>query len=135
MPDQLRHAPSLPVALVSLLGIRLALKVVGMGRTARMLRRLEARMPPRQDDASSVTVAVVHVVSVAGALLPGRLRCLEQALTVHALLRLRGVVAPVRLGVQPYGFTAHAWVEYHGRPVGESDSVMDHVVPFPDALL
>jgi hypothetical protein len=77
----------------------------------------------------------LHSVSVAGALLPGRYRCLEQALALHILLRRRGVKTRVRLGVQPYGFSAHAWVELGSVALGEGDNTMDHIVPFPQALV
>jgi hypothetical protein len=60
---------------------------------------------------------------------------LEQALALHILLRRRGVKTRVRLGVQPYGFSAHAWVELDGVALGEGDNTMDHIVPFPQALV
>jgi hypothetical protein len=39
--------------------------------------------------------------------------------------------AVLRLGVQPLGFTAHAWIEYGGRPVLEGEIVRT-VLPFPE---
>jgi hypothetical protein len=43
---------------------------------------------------------------------PLRVTCLQVALTLHHLLRERGLSAPVRLGVRAKdgGFAAHAWV-------------------------
>jgi hypothetical protein len=57
---------------------------------------------------------IVKNVTIAGTVFPGRARCLEQSLTLLACLRRRGVLAELRLGVRPYRFRAHAWVELDG---------------------
>jgi len=70
-------------------------------------------------------------VAICGALLPGRARCLEQSLSVVRLMRAEGIPVEFRIGVQPYGFVAHAWVEHNGQPIRENDEVIRRVIPFP----
>jgi transglutaminase-like putative cysteine protease len=63
---------------------------------------------------------------------PGRARCLEQSLALYVLLRRRGVPVRLRLGVQPYPFNAHAWVELNGAPLNERVETVRQFVPFED---
>ena len=62
---------------------------------------------------------------------PGRARCLEQSLALYVLLRRRGVPAELKLGVQPYPFNAHAWVELNGSPLNERLETVRQFVPLP----
>jgi hypothetical protein len=122
------------VALLSV--IRISLRWRGLGRTLHWARRLTATKRNRDTALGRELVEnVVGAVSVAGAYLPGRVRCLEQSVAIQILLRRRGVASELKIGVQPFGFMAHAWIEYCGKPVGESDLSLDNVVPFPQALL
>ena len=49
-----------------------------------------------------------------------RLDCLPRALTIHLLLRRRGVPATLHIGVKRYPFGAHAWVECLGDVLDDS---------------
>jgi hypothetical protein len=73
---------------------------------------------------------------MAAAFIPGRALCLEQSLALYVCLRRAGVAVGLRLGVQPYPFAAHAWVEYKGEPVGESWDRVGRFVAFsgPQAI-
>lgn len=64
--------------------------------------------------------ALAHRIASIAAFLPGRVRCLEQSLTLYTCLRLKHIDATLKLGVQPYPFLAHAWVESGGQPVAET---------------
>jgi hypothetical protein len=68
---------------------------------------------------------------MAAAFFPGRALCLEQSLTLWYLLRQSRVQATLRLGVQPYPFGAHAWVEHAGEAVNENREILKAYVPFP----
>jgi hypothetical protein len=46
-----------------------------------------------------------------------------------------GAAAAFRMGVQPYGFIAHAWVEYQGQPINEHGELLRKVIAFPDLVL
>ena len=74
----------------------------------------------------------VHRVSVAGALFPGRARCLEQSIVVCQILRSTGISAELKIGVQPHRFRAHAWVEYNGRVINEDGGRLFGFVTFPE---
>lgn len=103
--------------------VTLGLRLAGLRSTMTLTRWLIARR--RGATAGPVCIPlVVHRVDLAAAFLPGRVRCLERSLALHVCLGWCGFRTAVRLGVQPYPFSAHAWVELGGEPVGESrDSV------------
>ena len=51
--------------------------------------------------------------------------CLRRALALQRLLARQGIAAALRFGVQRQadGITAHAWLEYNGQPLGETQAV------------
>ena len=53
--------------------------------------------------------------------------CLRRALTLQKMLARRGIAAELKIGVQKESgmLSAHAWVEYQGKPIGEPEKVMD----------
>jgi Transglutaminase-like superfamily len=111
---------------------RVMLIVISLGRVVAISRRW-ARAP------KTVTQEVDHVavlrdISLAAALMPIRARCLEQSLVGFVALRRRGVPVDLRLGVQPYGFVAHAWIELGGRPLNQRSELIRKLVPFPGSL-
>jgi hypothetical protein len=78
--------------------------------------------------------AAERSVAIAGALYPGRARCLEQSLVLYSLLRRQGIAVKYCQGVQAHPFVAHAWVEYRDEPVND---VIEHVqlyAPLPSPL-
>lgn len=89
------------------------------------------RSPPA---GPAVSEKLAKRIAMVGAFLPGRYRCLEQSLALLYCLRRCGVNAELRVGVQPYGFTAHAWVEVDGRPINEPWELVRKLVVFPTLL-
>lgn len=87
------------------------------------------------DDPAALIEHTAHQVAVAAIWYPGRARCLEQALTLCRLLRYRGIDATFKLGVQPYRFRAHAWVEYRGVPINEPGDGITGYAVLPDMPL
>jgi hypothetical protein len=65
------------------------------------------------------------MVKVAAARLPVPTSCLSRSVVLWALLRAQGVDATLRFGVRRAGegIDAHAWVEYHDRPLNDADDV------------
>lgn len=106
-------------AFVTLCVARLRLRVAGVGRTLAWATPHTA--PAEGAGAGSVEEAIrcARTVALAGALFPGRARCLEQSLTLSRLLRARGIPAELRFGIRPHPFAAHAWVEVEGHPLLE----------------
>ena len=119
MSTPARVLPSVGACALTLVLVKLSLKIAGFGRTYSALSALTAR---RASEAvtPAVLAEAVRRVSLVAAFFPGRALCLEQSVTLWTLLRRRGIDAELRLGVQPYPFGAHAWVEHRGQPVNEN---------------
>ncbi len=79
-------------------------------------------------------VLAARAVAIAGAFFPGRAVCLEQSLALYLVLRRLGHESTLRIGVQPYPFLAHAWVEHRGVPVLEDEETVARFVAFPGAF-
>ena len=54
---------------------------------------------------------------------PKRVLCLQRSAATVCMLRTYGFPAQMVLGAQQLPFKAHAWVEVHGRVVGERSHV------------
>jgi hypothetical protein len=108
-----------------LAAVRLSLKTVGFARTIRAVRQIAARAPLRSDTDPAELPCAARAVA-------GRAICLEQALALYFALRRRGFPVELRIGIQPYPFFAHAWVEHLGQPVNEDPEVVRHFVTFPE---
>ena len=127
-----RHVPSAAAFGTLLAAVRLSLKTVGFARTIRAVRQIAARAPLRSDTDPAELPCAARAVALAGAFFPGRAICLEQALALYFALRRRGFPVELRIGIQPYPFFAHAWVEHLGQPVNEDPEVVRHFVTFPE---
>jgi hypothetical protein len=110
-----------------------ALRVFGFARTLRFARRISSHASP--DIARDVVQPTLHNILIATAFYPGRSKCLEQAVASYILLRRRGVPVDLRMGVQPYPFFAHAWLELNGAPLTESPEVISRFALMPDPAL
>ena len=64
-----------------------------------------------------VWASYLHIVSMP---------CLPKSLTLHWMLRRRGIESQIKIGVnkKPQEIFAHAWVEVDGEAVGESEQVI-----------
>jgi hypothetical protein len=53
--------------------------------------------------------------------------CLRRALTLQKLLAQRHVATELKIGVQKENgqFSAHAWLEYQGQPLGEPEKITE----------
>jgi hypothetical protein len=115
-----------------LLRMSCALKLVGFRRTLAWTRRIQVVCEGSESQDVEIANRMARAVAEAAALLPGRFRCLEQSLALFSLLRQQGVSANFRIGVQPFGMIAHAWVECHGQPINEHGELIRKLVTFPD---
>ncbi len=119
MSSQKAGSPSVPACALALVVVKLGLGLAGFGRTFAAASWL-VRGRGRAAVTPAVLAQAVRQVALVAAFYPGRALCLEQSLTLWLLLRRRGIDADLRLGVQPYPFGAHAWVEHRGEPVNEN---------------
>jgi transglutaminase-like putative cysteine protease len=110
---------------------RLTLRFLGFAKAIAITRRIAGRRS-EITGAALVVPEVCRRVALAGVFFPGRARCLEQSLALYVLLRRRGVPAQLRIGVQPYPFNAHAWVELSGAPLNEQPEMVRQFVPLQD---
>lgn len=108
-----------------------ALRTIGFHRTRKLTERFSGAAPSRRRICEASAAATATNVARAAAFFPGRALCLEQSLVLHFLLRRAGLQSTLRLGVQPYPFAAHAWVEHAGQPVNETRDGLRGFVPLP----
>lgn len=118
-----------------LLRVKICLRVNGFRDAVRYAVTGAEGVSPLLRDAEAAVALTARRVAVAGAFFPGRVRCLEQSLVLCHLLRRMGVPATFRVGVQPYRFRAHAWVEYNGTPIAEPGDGVTGYMPFPEIPL
>lgn len=109
---------------LTILLFRLSLKTLGFGRTLGVYRKL-AKVRSSSGDAASAhderVRAIEESISSAAALFPGRAGCLERSLSMGLMLRWMRVPAEIKIGVQPFPFYAHAWVEVAGERLNTGD--------------
>jgi hypothetical protein len=135
LDHQRRALPGVTAAALALVAVKCSLRVVGLGRTIRLVRnQVLGKRTKKGLDHYEVGI-VARRVATAAAFFPGRARCLEQAVTLYWLLGRCTAGVRFRMGVQPYGFMAHAWVDYLGEPINESEDVINKIIPFPDGAL
>jgi hypothetical protein len=128
----MKDRPGIPTCFATLLATRTSLKLLGFRRTVRLVRWWTGRLGPRP--ARFTPERAARAVAIAGAFFPGRAICLEQSIALFLILRRLGQEATLRIGVQPYPFLAHAWVEHGGSPVLEQEESLRRFVPFPEAF-
>ncbi len=77
------------------------------------LLALERTYPPQAADFGSAdaTEPVLEAVKKACRILLKQEYCLPKALAAYRMLRRRGVPVDFSIGIQPYPFVAHAWLE------------------------
>lgn len=115
---------------LTLLMTVVGLRGIGLRRSLLVAERLGRRVRLAAEPSPEFLANVVRRVATASAFFPGRALCLEQSLALYVCLRRSGVPARLRIGAQPYPFTAHAWVEYHGQLVGATYDQVSKFVPF-----
>jgi hypothetical protein len=124
------RAPSLVRSLALLALVDVSLRLFGMRRTLRWVRggqQSAVEAPVSQQ----MIARAVRQVATAAAFYPRRALCLEQSLVLYRMLRRQGAAVRLRVGVQPFPFTAHAWVEHDGHPINEHEDFVLQLSPFP----
>jgi hypothetical protein len=120
---------------VAMLAIRTSVRLMGFGRTLRLLSHLSkfANTKKHKELELREIERLGALVSRLAELPVIRASCLPQALTLWFLLRRRSVDAQLQLGAAAVGpFVAHSWVEVEGRPVAQAPDVAVTYPPFPE---
>jgi hypothetical protein len=116
------------------------LRWVGVRRWQSVLARLARGECVAGGDGNAAMVQqagrTARMVRVAAGHVPGGATCLYRSLTLWWLLRRQGLDCDLRIGVaRGRGpFTAHAWVEYQGRVLGDSEDVHHRYAAFDRAI-
>jgi hypothetical protein len=114
----------------------LALRLAGFRRCRKLLSQLIPSTTPELGLDRSALAESAHSIarleSAAARNLPLKTNCLEQSLVLWWLLRRRGIAAELRIGARKdsNGFEAHAWVEWKGEVLDETNGEHLHFVPF-----
>lgn len=122
--------------LLGLVAVTAALVIVGGSSAVRVRKALQwLRRGARP--ASATEAAKAYAMVAAASRCAGRHACLTRSVAVVFACRLAGTWATWVLGVRTSPFTAHAWAEADGRPVGEESDPNHHyarlVVVGPEA--
>jgi hypothetical protein len=124
--------------------IRASLRFRGYKKTQQWLQSRLAQQraafagpasPVSQPDQSlSITCRMVHSAAHYG---PIRPTCLEESLALWYFLNDQGILSQLRIGVRKTDgkFEAHAWVEYQGQTLNQSDEVHKHYAAFDSDLV
>jgi hypothetical protein len=120
--------------------IRASLRFRGYKKTQQWLQsRLGQNAPSvssisQPDQSLSMTCRMVHSAAHYGLIRP---TCLEESLALWYLLSQQGISPQLRIGVRKSDgkFQAHAWVEYQGHTLNQSDEVHKHYAAFDSDLV
>ncbi|MBA2301231.1 MAG: lasso peptide biosynthesis B2 protein [Acidobacteria bacterium] len=114
--------------------VKLMLRVRGFGETIESIRRRVEPVPGKSLVKMAGIKRVEYAVALAGAMYPGRAKCLEQSLALYYLLRHQGVAIKYCHGVKSYPFEAHAWVEYQGEVINDFPEHVSEFARLPAQL-
>jgi len=76
---------------------------------------------------------IVRIVKIAARYGPYRDNCLKQSLVLWWILARYGFSTKIKFGIQKNSgdeFSAHAWIEYGGINLCDSDAVQQQITPF-----
>ncbi|HSH95784.1 MAG TPA: lasso peptide biosynthesis B2 protein [Roseimicrobium sp.] len=120
-------------ALVLLPLTALTIRVFGLNATRALLTgKLPMKPHPTQPSREEV-IGVVRLVRIARRYHSRWTNCLTHSLVLWLMLRRRGVAAEIRIGTQydsAHRFSAHAWVEWEGLILNDSQDVGIRYAPF-----
>ncbi|GAB5447465.1 lasso peptide biosynthesis B2 protein [Gymnodinialimonas sp.] len=134
---RLRNPPSrflaaLDVPLV--LAIHLGVRLVGLARIRRILRRIPLGKAPPPTDSALIVEHTRLRLRLVKMRLPWCGNCLSRSLAIWLLLRRHGVDSALRIGamMKDGGLKAHAWVEFEGKPVNAGPKVVQRFISFDE---
>lgn len=127
------------VGLLSNVAIRLRLS--GFGKTKSWLDRKNfvelEHQTKKTDEPAKEAAAIARIVRAAAGYSLGPASCLEQSLVLWWLLARAGIRTELRVGVRKSEekFEAHAWVEFNGSALNETESPHKHFAAFAETLM
>lgn len=114
----------------------LGLHLLGFARFQAWLDRSPPAAHIPCDIAPGELAAIGRLVNVAARHSPGKVTCLTRSLFLRWLLQRRGIASELRIGVQIVQgkLDAHAWVEYAGSPINDTQDVAERYAAFSDPI-
>lgn len=105
--------------------MHVAVRVVGFNRLQQWMARTSSRATNGQSSIDQTLRRCTTNINRVKRYGPFSGNCLSQSLALLWMLRRRGVSPALRLGVRLTGpkFDAHAWVEYDGRVLNDTQDV------------
>ncbi|MDB9373324.1 lasso peptide biosynthesis B2 protein [Nodularia sphaerocarpa] len=114
--------------------VTLSLKFRGLKRTQSDLVRV---FPPgkillQNSDCSCKIIKTISMVQLAARYCQPWAKCLQKSLVLWGLLHHQGINSELRIGVkkEAESFEAHAWVEYEGFVLNDTQNVRDRFAMF-----
>lgn len=129
----------LAASLVLLPATMVAHRILGYRRLQSLLERFLPASASTTDTAGAdLTLAesVSRVVRIASNRLLPHPTCLQQSIYLRWLLARMGLAADLRIGVRKSRdrFEAHAWIEYRGRVLNDSEDVQSRYTALTDRV-
>ncbi len=112
--------------------VEMGLRLFGFNRTKQALTQWSQIGAPSPVNRNDEVIRYKRLFRRVCRVSPFTGRCLAQSLTLWALLQRRGIDTDLIFG-QRYDqgrFDAHAWLEYQGRPINDSQQVHQRFVAF-----
>ena len=105
--------------------VAIALRVKGLRFTQDLLVLVFRSRRSNSEPIESQISTTVRMVKTAAKYYQPWANCLKKSLVLWILLRDRGIMSEIRIGVERESttFAAHAWVEYQGMVLNDSDDV------------
>jgi hypothetical protein len=105
--------------------VAILLDLKGLRFTQGLFSRLPMPTPSVANLVETQIWTTVRMVRVAVRYYQPWANCLKQSLVLWILLRFQGIISELRIGVQRESnkFSAHAWVEYQGVVLNDTDDV------------
>ena len=105
--------------------VAIALQVKGLRFTQDLLLLAFRSRRSNSEPNSEQIWTTVRMVKTAAKYYQPWANCLKKSLVLWILLRDRGIISEIRIGVQRESttFAAHAWVEYQGIVLNDGDDV------------
>jgi hypothetical protein len=129
-----RGAPRLPsrfACATKLICVHILLRFISLRTVLTLIHRV-AGAPRYFEPCEDWVTGAPPLVSWAGAVYPFRTLCLERSVCLLWVARSAGLDARLRLGVLQSPFSAHAWVEYGGKPLNETREQLRLYRVFPE---
>ncbi len=116
--------------------VAIALQVKGLRFTQDLLLWTFRSPRSNSEPIESQIWTTVRMVKTAAKYYQPWANCLKKSLVLWILLRDRGIMSEIRIGVQRESttFSAHAWVEYQGIVLNDSDDVHQRFQAFDRPL-